>query len=87
MKVILVARAAGVEDRSLVQVQWTIDLSRNFLGMLVLSADDDAIRMLEIMDRGAFAQEFRIRHNGKVRIVPELSNDALNLVPGADRHR
>jgi len=55
--------------------------------MLVLSADDDAIRMLEIMDRGAFAQEFRIRHNGKVRIVPELSNDALNLVPGADRHR
>jgi hypothetical protein len=87
MKVILVARAAGVEDRSLVQVQWTIDLSRNFLGMLVLSADDDAIRMLEIMDRGAFAQEFRIRHDGKVRIVPELSNDALNLVPGAYRHR
>jgi hypothetical protein len=87
MKVILVARAAGVEDRSLVQVQWTIDLSRNFLGMLVLSADDDAIRMLEIMDRGAFAQEFGIRHNGKARIVPELSNDALNLVPGAYRHR
>jgi hypothetical protein len=79
--------AAGVEDRSLVQVQWTIDLSRNFLGMLVLGANDDAVRMLEIMDRGAFAQEFRIRHNGKVRIVSELSNDALNLVPGADRHR
>jgi hypothetical protein len=63
--------AAGVEDRSLVQVQWTIDLSRNFLGMLILAANDDAIWMLEIMDRGAFAQEFRIRHNGKVRIVPE----------------
>src|SRR5262249_25841444 len=62
--------AAGVEDWSLVQVQWTIDLSCNFLGMLVLGANDDAIRMLEIMDRGAFTQEFRIRHNGKVRIVP-----------------
>ena len=87
MKVILVARAAGVEDRSLVQVQWTVDLSGNLLGTLVLGANDDAIRMLEIMDRGAFAQEFRIRHNGKVRIVPELSNDALNLIPGAYRHR
>src|SRR5262245_37713003 len=79
--------AAGVGDLCLVQVQWTIDLSHNFLGMRVLGANDDAIRMLEIMDRGAFAQEFRIRHNGKVRIVPELSNDALNLVPGAHRHR
>jgi hypothetical protein len=39
--------------------------------MLILAANDDAIWMLEIMDRGAFAQEFRIRHNGKVRIVPE----------------
>src|SRR5262249_40666316 len=101
MKVILVARNAfaaylmssavrrlvsGIEDRSLIQVQWRVDLSRDLLGTLVIGANDDAIRMLEIMDRGAFAQEFRIRHDGKVRIAPELSNDALNLVAGANRH-
>src|SRR5262245_65028 len=78
--------AAGVEDRSLIQIQWAVDLGRDPPGTLILGADDDAIRMLEIVDRGAFAQEFRIRHDGKVRIVPELSNDALNLVAGADRH-
>ena len=38
------------------------------------------------MDRGALAQEFRIRYHGDVGVGAELANDALDLVAGADRH-
>ena len=40
--------------------------------------------MGEVLDRGAFAQEFRIRANGEIRIRPELLQAPLDLAAGAD---
>ena len=42
--------------------------------------------MLEILDGGAFAQEFRVRHHGEFRFRVRFADDALDLVAGADRH-
>ena len=42
--------------------------------------------MLEVADRRAFAQEFRIGDDGELRVRPRLADDALDLVAGADRH-
>ena len=81
MKVILVARNAlaaylissavrrlGEQDRRLVEVERTIDLGDDLPGALVVGPDDDAVGMLEIVDGGAFAQEFRIRDDGDVAV-------------------
>ena len=48
---------------------------------------DDTVGMLEILNGGAFAQEFRIRHHRAVGIGPRFADDALDLVAGAHRHR
>ena len=42
--------------------------------------------MLEVLDGGAFAQELRIGHDGEIGIRADLTDDALDLVAGADRH-
>ena len=52
-----------------------------------LDADDDAVGPLEIVDRRAFAQEFRIGDDGEFGVGPRLGDDPLDLVAGADRHR
>jgi hypothetical protein len=43
--------------------------------------------MLEVLDGGPFAQEFRVRDDGDVGIGPGLMDDARDLVAGAHRHR
>jgi hypothetical protein len=46
---------------------------------IVVGADDDAVGAHEILDRGAFLQEFRIRHDGK------RQSDATGGKLGGDR--
>jgi hypothetical protein len=41
--------------------------------------------MLEVLDRGAFAQELRIGDDGDVGVGPGLGHDPLDLVAGPDR--
>ena len=43
--------------------------------------------MLEILDGGAFAQEFRVGDHLHVGVGTLLAQDALDLVAGADRNR
>ena len=52
--------AAGVKDRSLVQVERAVNFSQNSFRAFVVGPDDDSIGVLEIMDRGTFPQKFRI---------------------------
>ena len=59
-------------------------------GARVAAADNDAIRPHEILDRGAFLQEFRIRHDGK-RMVDTACRQCAgdhfsHTIGGADRH-
>ena len=78
MKVILVARKALAaylmsslvrrlveQDRRFVEEQRAIDLAHHLAAEIVLCADDDAVRPLEIADGGAFAQKFGVGHDCK----------------------
>src|SRR4051812_46704232 len=55
--------ARGEQDRRVVEVQRPEQLRHHRLGALLLGADDDPIGTLEVRDRGALAQEFRVRHD------------------------
>ncbi len=77
---------AGVEDRRLVEIERAVELRHHLLGALVRGADDDAVGMLEVLDRRALAQEFRVRHHRDVGVGPRLGDDPLDLVAGPDRH-
>ncbi len=99
MKVILVGeeRVGGVfdqlrraprrvHDRRLIERQRPIDLAEHLARALVVGADHDAVGELEVADRGALAQEFRIGGDDDIGRRIGLADDALDLVAGADRH-
>ena len=79
--------AVGEQDRRRVEIERAIEFLHHLARALVLHADHDAVRMLEVLDRGALAQEFRIGHDGDVGVRIRLADDALDLVAGPDRHR
>jgi hypothetical protein len=79
--------ARGEQDRRLVEEERAVELAHHLLGALVLGADDDAVRDLEVLDGGAFAQEFGVGDDGEVAIRAHLLDDRLDFVARADRHR
>ena len=99
MKVILVARKALAaylvssavrrpvnSIGALLRIERAVDLAHDVAGALVLGADDDPVGTLEILDRGAFAQEFGVGDDRDVASGARLADDPLDLVAGADRH-
>ena len=80
------ARAAGEQDRRLVDEQRPIDLAHDGARAFVVGADHDAVGMPEIFDRRAFAQEFRIGDDVEVGVGPRLADDLLDFVVGPDRY-
>ena len=79
--------AAGKKEGCLVEIQRPVDFRHDRFGAFVLDADDDAVRALEIVDRRAFAQKFRVGYNREFGIRPGLANDPLDFVAGADGDR
>ena len=77
----------GVKNWRLIKTKRPIDLCYNLLGVLIFGSDNDAIGMLEIVDRRALAQKLRIGDHHKVGIRSRLSDNALYLVTGAHRYR
>ena len=73
-----------IEDRRGVEIKRPVELRNHGARLHVVGADDDAVGMLEILDRGALAQEFRIRHHLDIGIGTLVAQDALDLVAGAD---
>ena len=79
--------AIGEQDRRCVEIQRTVDIRKHVAGVGVIGADDDAVRVLEVLDRRAFAQEFRIGDDSHRDVRPHFPQDSFDLVAGADRHR
>ena len=85
MKVILVARKAlaaylisSAVRRSVkrigacVEIERPVELAHDLARALVVGADHDAVGMLEVLDRRAFAQELRIGHDGEIGVRASL---------------
>ena len=79
--------AIGEHDRRRVEVERTIEVRKHFAGAAVIGADDDPVGMLEVLDRRAFAQEFRIGDDRHGDVRPQLAQNPFDLVAGSDRHR
>ena len=75
------------QHRRLVEEQRPVDLRHDVARELALDADDDAVGMLEVLDRRAFAQEFRVGHDGEIGARILLADDALDLVTRTHRYR
>jgi hypothetical protein len=82
----LINSARGEHQRRLVERQRAVDIAKHLAGALVRGADHDAIRKLEIADRGALAQEFRIGGDLDIGRRISFANQAFDFVAGADRH-
>ena len=58
----------GEHDRRAVEIERPVELGHHLARALVLGADHDAVGTLEVLDGGAFAQEFRIRDHGEIGV-------------------
>ncbi len=74
------------QDRRLVEIERAVNLVHDALCPRFVRADDDAVGALEVGDRRAFAQEFRVGHDRELRIRTGFADDALHLVAGAHGH-
>src|SRR5450432_3697243 len=64
-----------------------VDLFHEVNGVFALCANHDAVRLHQVGDRAAFAQELRIAHDIKFSAVPVIALDRLaNLFAGFDWH-
>ena len=76
----------GEHQRRLVERQRPVDFADHLARALVRGADHDAVGKLEIADRRALAQEFRIGGDRDVGGRIGFADHPLDLVAGADRH-
>ena len=81
------AATRRVDDPASVAFDGPIDLPHHRARALVFGADDHSIGRLEVFDRRAFAQEFRVRHDGEGTWRRVLRDEALDLVACADWNR
>jgi hypothetical protein len=81
------AAPAGIKNGRAVEVKRPINFRHHLTRTLLVGAHHDAVGMLEILDRCALAQEFRIGHDGDVRIRPHLHDNVRDFIAGAYRHR
>ena len=77
---------ADIHDRRGIEIERAVDFREHLARARVVAADHDAVGMLEILDRRAFAQEFGVGHDLHVGLGAQLPHDALDLVAGADRN-
>src|SRR5262249_10613493 len=81
------AASSGEENRPGIEIESAVDLRHDSVGATVIAADYDAVRVFEIVDRGALAKELRVRYDGEVDVRPRRPDNALDVVAGADRNR
>ena len=75
---------AGEQQGVAVEIERAVDVGQHRAGALVVGADHDAVRELEVADGRTLAQELRIGDDGEVGVGPRLGDDARHLVAGAD---
>ncbi len=77
---------ADIEDGSGVQVKRPLNLREHSTRTRIVSADDNAIGMLEILYRGALTQKLGVGSHRQFGVRAHFAQDALDLIAGANRH-
>src|SRR5262249_41269760 len=77
--------APGEQNWRTIEIERPIKFAHKLSRARVGGADNDTIGKLEIADGGAFAQELRIGHDGAISVGAGFTDDALDLITGADR--
>ena len=72
--------AAGALDR-------LVNIRHDRAGALVVDSNDHTIGLLEVLDRRALAEKFRIGYDSEAVARQAFLRNALDFVPGADRNR
>ena len=78
---------AHEHHRRVAQGKRLVQPLHELLRPLVVAADQHAVRMHEVVDGGAFAQEFRIGADREIGVGTKRLETPLDLAAGADRHR
>src|SRR5262249_50177646 len=81
------AASIGEENRRRIEIERSVDLRHDFVGATVIAANYDAVRVFEIVDRGALAKELRVRQSAEVAAGPRRLDNALDVAAGAARNR
>jgi hypothetical protein len=76
----------GEHHRCLDQVERPVYGSHNVVRALGLNADDHPVRLHEVLDRCALAQELRIGHDIELSLGSRLAYDTRYLTARSDRH-
>src|SRR3546814_7354746 len=79
--------ARGEHQRRLDEIERPVEFTENFGGPRRGGSDDDAVGPLEVLDRGALAQELGIGGHVEGGVGTAVADDALHLRAGADRDR
>src|SRR5664279_4751422 len=74
----------GKHQRRLIERQRPVDIAEHLAPALIRGADHDAIRKLEVADRGTLAQEFRIGGHHHVGRRVDFMNCLLYTSDAAD---
>src|SRR5207237_5448383 len=77
----------GDDEGNLQRVQRRVDLLHQLDRFRIRGADDDAVGTHEVLDRRAFAEELRVRHDGSGMAGGGLGDDALYRPPRAGTRR
>ena len=77
----------GDDQRPALAGQRHVELLEQLARPLRMRADDDAVRLHEIGDGVALAQELRVGGDGEALGGEVLADDRRDLAAGADRHR
>ena len=76
----------GVDNREITQEQRAVHFGHHLFRAVGFHADDNTVRAHEIIDRGPFAQKFRVGGDVKFGLWIGLRNHRLNLAVGAHRN-
>ncbi len=77
----------GVEDRRALVLERPVEFRHDTARARIARADDDPVGLHEVLDRGAFPQEFRVGNDSDFGSGVRIRDDAGDFVTRAHRHR
>src|SRR5690606_5295674 len=66
--------AADEDDRRIAKTKWLVNALHHLTGAIVIDTDENAVGVREVLNGGAFAQEFRVGADRDVGVWPQCTD-------------